>query len=157
MYPLSHHILFNFMFAWFKNFLCCKGVNSYIFTISNLPPFTVYPAILDLPVGSIWNWSSAPPEPHPDLPATVGAAWRSPTIAVFQSFRLLSLTLTEIIIQCPGDGASGAARKALARRTCSPPRTEGICCGKWQPLPGRTRLQEVPYPTFFFPLPRNIF
>jgi len=76
----------------------------------------------------------------------VGVSQRSSTAAGFQSFRLLPLPLTEIIFQCPGDGASGAARKALASRARSSPRTEDICCGKWQPFMGNKRLLDVPYP-----------
>lgn len=82
--------------------------------------------------------------PPPDSSAAVGVVWRSPTEAGFQSFRLLPLTLTEIKIYCPGDGASGSSRKSLGRRACSSPRIEGVFCEKWQPLLGHWRLQEVP-------------
>lgn len=82
--------------------------------------------------------------PPLDSSAAVGVVWRSSTEAGFQSFRLLLLTLTEIKIYCPGDGASGSFRKSLGRRACSSPRREGVFCEKWQPLLGHMRLQEVP-------------
>lgn len=81
--------------------------------------------------------------PPPNTSAAVGVVWRSSTVAGFQSFWLLPLTLIEIKIYCPGDGASGSSRKSLGRRACSSPSIEDIFFEKWQPLLGHARLQQV--------------
>lgn len=145
-YPLSLHTLFSFNLLGLNIFSSVKRLAA-IFSAS---PTYLYLLFILLFWTSQWAAHGTGLLPFwapSDSSAAVGAAWSSSGVVGFQSFRLVPLTLTEITTERAGDGTSGAARKALARRAGSSLRTEGTCCGKQQPLLGSTKLQEVPYRT----------
>lgn len=157
--PLASIFFLNLLLLGLKFFSTVKGI------IVVFSPSLTYLHLLFILLLCISHQAASVKQllsPPPDSSAAVGVVWRSFTVAGFQSFRLLPLTLTEIKIYCPGDGASGSSRKSLGRRACSSPRIEGIFFEKWQPLLGHTRLQEVlcsvPASKFlFFPLTWTVF
>lgn len=152
--PLASIFFLIWLLLGFKFFSTVKGI------IAVFSPSLTYLHLLFILLLCISQQAASVKQhfwPPPDLSAAVGVVWRSSTVAGFQSFRLLPLTLIEIKIYCPGDGASGSSRKSLGRRACSSPRIEGIFFEKWQPLLGHMRLQEVlcsmrESKSFFFPI-----
>lgn len=139
--PLASIFFLIFLLLGLKIFSTVKGI------IAVFSPSLTYLHLLFILLLCISQLAASVKQlfwPSPDSSAAVGVVWRSSTVAGFQSFRLLPLTLTEIKTYCPSDGASGPSRKIFRKKGLLITQNRGYLLWKMAAFTGTYETAEGP-------------